>query len=115
MFTKLSSKAYHNLIDTVQYSSGMSHNWSGIYSWFKQPILDDDNFFIYEGKIDNHDLIFIDVKTLSGSTKIKLPDKYILKDFIIVQKDDAITIGENIDVDGLEISSTNSGSVILKF
>ena len=115
MFIKSGAKAYHYLIDSIQYSSGMSHNWSGLYSWFKQPILDDDNFFVYEGKIDGHDLVFIDIKMLSSATKIKLPDKYVLKDFTIIQKDDVVTIGENIDIDGLEISSTNSGSVILKF
>lgn len=115
IFRKSDGKNYHHLISNSQFTSGMSYNWSGLYSWFMHPILDNDNFFVYEGKLNGHDLIFIDTKKAISTSKIELPAQYILKDFIAIQKDDAITIGNKINVDGIEITSMEAGSVILSF
>lgn len=115
IFIYSGGKAYHRLLNGTAYSEGMSHNWAGVYTWFKAPILDNEDFFVYEGKVDSLDLIFINLKRAVSSAKILLPEKYALRNFIVDTKDNGISIGENVNPDGLEISGANACSIILKF
>ena len=114
IFSKSSGKAYHHIIGSKVYTNGMTHNWAGLYSWFKTPIINDDNLFVYEGSLDGKDIVFIDIKK-AFTGKVVLPAKYVLKDFSTIQKDDSVTIGETVDVDGFSISTETFGTVILEF
>lgn len=117
MFSKSSVKAYHHLVGNVNNTrnNGDITNWAGLYSWFNNPIEDSDEVFVYEGRMDGHDLIFIDAQKALTNKKVVLPSKYTLREFIIIQKDDNVTLGETVDVDGITITTTSAASVILKF
>ena len=114
IFSKSSGKSYHHLIGSKVYTNGMTHTWAGLYSWFKTPIINDDSLFVYEGSIDGKDIVFIDIKK-AFTGKVVLPAKYVLKDFSTIQKDDSVTIGETVDVDGFSVSTETFGTVILEF
>ena len=102
-----SNKTYHKKGDVI--------HWSGVYTWFKSPVSDDDGLLCYEGIIDNQKVLFIDCKK-SVNKMIQLPDGYIKKTFTIREKSESITIaGNKVTTQGLKIVSDGPGSCVITF
>ena len=110
-----SNKTYHKIIANKEHKKGDVIHWSGVYTWFKSPVSDDDGLLCYEGIIDNQKVLFIDCKK-SVNKMIQLPDGYIKKTFTIREKSESITIaGNKVTTQGLRIVSDGSGSCVITF
>lgn len=110
-----SNKTYHKIIADKEHKKGDVIHWSGVYTWFKSPIADDDNLLCYEGMIDNQKVLFIDCKK-SVDKMIQLPAGYIKKTFTIREKSKSIIIaGNKVTTQGLKIVSDGPGSCVITF
>ena len=110
-----SNKTYHKIIANKEHKKGDVIHWSGVYTWFKSPVSDDDGLLCYEGIIDNQKVLFIDCKK-SVNKMIQLPDGYIKKTFTIREKSESITIaGNKVTTQGLKIVSDSPGSCVITF
>lgn len=110
-----SNKTYHKIIANKEHKKGDVIYWSGVYTWFKSPVSDDDGLLCYEGIIDNQKVLFIDCKK-SVNKMIQLPDGYIKKTFTIREKSESITIaGNKVTTQGLKIVSDGPGSCVITF
>ena len=110
-----SNKPYHKIIANKEHKKGDVIHWSGVYTWFKSPVSDDDGLLCYEGIIDNQKVLFIDCKK-SVNKMIQLPDGYIKKTFTIREKSESITIaGNKVTTQGLKIVSDGPGSCVITF
>ena len=110
-----SNKTYHKIIANKEHKKGDVIHWSGVYTWFKSPVSDDDGLLCYEGIIDNQKVLFIDCKK-SVNKMIQLPDGYIKKTFTIREKSESITIaGNKVTTQGLKIVSDGPGSCVITF
>ena len=110
-----SNKTYHKIIANKEHKKGDVIHWSGVYTWFKSPVSDDDGLLCYEGIIDNQKVLFIDCKK-SVNKMIQLPDGYIKKTFTIRETSESITIaGNKVTTQGLKIVSDGPGSCVITF
>ena len=110
-----SNKTYPTIIANKEHKKGDVIHWSGVYTWFKSPVSDDDGLLCYEGIIDNQKVLFIDCKK-SVNKMIQLPDGYIKKTFTIREKSESITIaGNKVTTQGLKIVSDGPGSCVITF
>ena len=110
-----SNKTYHKIIADREHKKGDIIHWSGVYTWFKSPVSDDDDLLCYEGVIDNKKVLFIDCKKSVDRT-IQLPVDYTKKSFTIIEKSKSITItGNKVTAKGLRIVSDGSGSCVITF
>ena len=110
-----SNKTYHKIIANKEHKKGDVIHWSGVYTWFKSPVSDDDGLLCYEGIIDTQKVLFIDCKK-SVNKMIQLPDGYIKKTFTIREKSESITIaGNKVTTQGLKIVSDGPGSCVITF
>ena len=110
-----SNKTYHKIIANKEHKKGDVIHWSGVYTWFKSPVSDDDGLLCYEGIIDNQKVLFIDCKK-SVNKMIQLPDGYIKKTFTIREKSESITIaGNKVTTQGFKIVSDGPGSCVITF
>lgn len=110
-----SNKTYHKIIANKEHKKGDVIHWSGVYTWFKSPVSDDDGLLCYEGIIDNQKVLFIDCKK-SVNKMIQLPDGYIKKTFTIREKSESITIaGNKVTTQGLKIVSDGPGICVITF
>ena len=110
-----SNKTYHKIIANKEHKKGDVIYWSGVYTWFKSPVSDDDGLLCYEGIIDNQKVLFIDCKK-SVNKMIQLPDGYIKKTFTIRERSESITIaGNKVTTQGLKIVSDGPGSCVITF
>lgn len=110
-----SNKTYHKIIADRKHQKGDVIHWSGVYTWFKSPIFDNDDLLCYEGVIDHKKVLFIDCKKRVDKT-IQLPANYVKKSFTVVEKSKSMTItGDKVATKGLKIVSDGSGSCVLKF
>lgn len=110
-----SNKTYHKIIANKEHKKGDVIHWSGVYTWFKSPVSDDDGLLCYEGIIDNQKVLFIDCKK-SVNKMIQLPDGYIKKTFTIREKSESITIaGNKVTTQGLKIVSDGPGNCVITF
>ena len=110
-----SNKTYHKIIADREHKKGDIIHWSGVYTWFKSPVSDDDDLLCYEGVIDNKKVLFIDCKKNVDRT-IQLPVDYTKKSFTIIEKSKSITItGNKVTAKGLRIVSDGSGSCVITF
>lgn len=110
-----SNKTYHKIIANKEHKKGDVIHWSGVYTWFKSPVSDDDGLLCYGGIIDNQKVLFIDCKK-SVNKMIQLPDGYIKKTFTIREKSESITIaGNKVTTQGLKIVSDGPGSCVITF
>lgn len=109
------NKTYHKIIANREHKKGDTIHWSGVYTWFKSPVYDDENILCYEGVIDNKKVLFIDCKKSVNKTII-LPSNYVKKVFSIIEKSKSIAITNNkVTTKGLKIVSDGSGSCVIKF
>lgn len=110
-----SNKTYHKIIADRKHKKGDVIHWSGVYTWFKSPIFDNEDLLCYEGVIDHKKVLFIDCKKSVDKT-IQLPANYVKKSFTVVEKSKSMTItGNKVATKGLKIVSDGSGSCVLKF
>ena len=110
-----SNKTYHKIIANKEHKKGDVIHWSGVYTWFKSPVSDDDGLLCYEGIIDNQKVLFIDCKK-SVNKMIQLPDGYIKKTFTIREKSESITLaGNKVTTQALKIVSDGPGSCVITF
>lgn len=110
-----SNKTYHKIIANKEHKKGDVIHWSGVYTWFKSPVSDDDGLLCYEGIIDNQKVLFIDCKK-NVNKMIQLPDGYIKKTFTIREKSESIIIaGNKVTTQGLKIVSDGPGSCVITF
>lgn len=113
IFNRSYSKCYHYIVDGETNLAGKKVVWSGVYTFFDAPILNDENLFVYEGVINGKDSIYINTKkAFEGS--IELPSKYLMKKIQVIEKDDTIsTTNEFVDSEGIEINASGTGSMIV--
>ena len=113
IFNRSYSKCYHYIIDGETNLAGKKVVWSGVYTFFDAPILNDENLFVYEGVINGKDSIYINTKkAFEGS--IELSSKYLMKKIQVIEKDDTIsTTNEFVDSEGIEINASGTGSMIV--
>lgn len=110
-----SNKTYHKMIANREHTKGDVIHWNGVYTWFKSPIVDDDDLLCYEGIIKNKKVLFIDCKKSVDKT-IQLSANYTKKTFTIIEKSKSITmIGNKVATKGLGITSNGSGSCVITF
>ena len=110
-----SNKTYHKKIANKEHKKGDDIQLTGLYTWFKTPVSDDDGLLCYEGIIDNQKVLFIDCKK-SVNKMIQLPDGYIKKTFTIREKSESITIaGNKVTTQGFKIVSDGPGSCVITF
>lgn len=110
-----SRKTYHKIIANKTVQKDNSFFWKGVYSWFRDPVIDNDDWFCYESVIDGKDAIFIDCKR-KVSGKLNLPSSYLNRNFKIFEKDSAVTIANRkVPVTGIEIYSQGAGSCVIVF
>lgn len=110
-----SNKTYHKIVANREYKKGDVIHWSGVYTWFKSPVFDDDDLLCYEGVIDSRKVLFVDCKKSVDKT-IQLPAHYAKKDFTIMEKSKSITItGNKVTTKGLKIASNGPGSCVIYF
>ncbi|MEG1539550.1 MAG: hypothetical protein RR383_06335 [Muribaculaceae bacterium] len=109
-------KTYHKIVANKIRKKGDSTHWSGLYTWFKSPIIDDEDVLCYEGLINGKETIFIDCKK-SVNKVVTLPEKYKNKSFIVKEKSNGLRLVSNkvSATSELKISSDNSGSFVLIF
>ena len=69
-----SGKSYHRLIAGRAVRDGDSVRWRGVYTWFVDPIADDDELFCYEGIEGDGRVLFIDCKKACDRT-VTLPGR----------------------------------------
>lgn len=106
-------KLYHVLIGAETYAALEENEWHGIYSW-KEAIADDENVFITESRYDTYTLLFIDCKKAYNGA-VSLPAKFNQQAFTVDYLNTGITIGETVVNNNLQVTSSNAGSVILRF
>lgn len=110
-----SNKTYHKIIADREYKKGDIIHWSGVYTWFRSPVADDNDLLCYEGVIDNKKVLFIDCKKRVDRT-IQLPVNYTTKSFTIVEKSNSIIITSNkVTTNELKIVSDGPGSCVMTF
>lgn len=110
-----SNKTYHKIIANKEYGKGDVIRWSGVYTWFRIPVLDDDDVLCYEGVMDGKKLLFVDCKKRIDKT-IQLPSYYNKKSFKTIEKSKSVTVnGNKVTTKGLRVSSDGPGSCIIIF
>lgn len=106
-------KLYHNLIRIETFNTPVENSWYGIYGW-TAAIIDDENTFVHEARYDTYTLLFIDCKKAYNGT-VSLPAKFNQQAFTVDYLNAGITIGETVVNNNLQVTSSNAGSVILRF
>lgn len=105
-------KCYHKLIGDKSRKYEDVDFWSGVYTWFKKPIEDNDSILCYEGIVNDEDAIFVNCKR-KGVSNILLPEKYKNRNFTIIER------SEGIDVKGrmpfINVCSHSHGSCVILF
>lgn len=108
------SKAYHHLFfvnDFTEATPGLSFTWSGIYTFFASPIIDNSDALVYSGIINGKQAIFANAKR-ACTINIPLQD-YTGRAITEVERDTTITTDNAfVDVDGVAFTATGAGSYI---
>lgn len=108
-------KTYHKMMANQQHEKGNHTYWSGVYTWFKSPVMDDADFLCYEGIINEANALFIDCKK-AVNRQLLLPTKYTKKVFTIIDKNPSVMIdSEIVDSSGIKISADAPGSCVILF
>ena len=114
IFSHSYNKSYHIMVNNTNpiQTAGQTIVWSGVYSFFVTPIIDNDYIFAYVGCINGKDAIFVNTKqAYEGS--IELPPNMWMCKIVDVEKDDTITTtNEFVDAEGVQITATGTGSWI---
>ncbi len=112
IFQRSSGKCYHHLMQSVSNIAGKSFTWNGGYTFFHTPLRDDSDVFAYLGVISGKDALFVNTKQ-SCIISIDLPEKYLMRKISVIEVSDTITTQNTfVDVDGISIEATGSGSFI---
>lgn len=117
IFIASGGKCYHHIAgsesDVSQAPAGKSIVWSGVYSWFVAPFIDNEDVFVYRGMIHGKDAIFINTKK-ACNVNIPIPaDMSLRKMSVVEQSDNITTTNEFTDIDGIQINASGSGSFII--
>ena len=113
IFTHSSNKMYHHIISNKSIN-GMTLCWSGVYTFFHTPIVDDEYLFVYVGTVNLKDVIFINTKQ-NFSGNIDLPVQFYMKKYEVIENTGSFIINNDfIDSEGLCIQSSEIGSLIIK-
>lgn len=67
------TKCYHKLIGNACRIAGDRDTWSGVYTWFAEPLLDTPVAFAYEGIVDGKEVIFFS-NAEKGDFIVPLPE-----------------------------------------
>ena len=113
IFTRATGKSYHTIVDDSTLFSNSKIVWSGVYTFFKNPLINDDNILAYYGRLYGHDCIYISTKK-EFDKNIELPAKFMFREIEFVEKDDIISTDNMFtDADGVHIKSSGIGSCII--
>lgn len=119
IYKRDSGKSYHRLILTMSDLANKYIEWSGGYSFFSVPILDDTNLFVYRGMYKGKDALFVNTKqAFVGS--VEIPADLVIRKPQIVECfgiTNAYDESDDFQVGGagLYIKSVSTGSLILAF
>lgn len=120
IFNRSSGKDYHHLISSpyIQPLANAVIQWSGSYTFFHTPIVDDEFVFAYRGSIRGKEAIFVNAKkALKGN--IEIPSDLSLKKISVLEcfgiKNERGNEEFQIGGNGLYIESESSGSLIVVF
>lgn len=111
-----SNKFYHTVVFGDNAGLEVSEKtivWSGSYTFFKDSITDNDDVFVYAGRLYGKDIIYVAVKR-AFSGNLLLPLRYEFERISQVESDSSITfVGDFVDSSGLQIEATGAGSLII--
>ena len=113
VFHRSGGKDYHSLIQgQVLEVASKSLVWSGVYTFFHTPILNDSNAFVYRGIINGKDAVFVNT-IQSCDIEIELPNDLLLRKMNVVEQSNTITTENTFtDVVGVQLTATGTGSFI---
>jgi hypothetical protein len=108
-------KTYHKLIGSRKHVKGDEQEWSGVYTWFVTPIVDNEGLFCYEGIIDKKNVIFLDCKK-ALKINLVLPEKYKKKTLYMLENNPyvEVTRGKAKSSD-INIVATKPASCVISF
>lgn len=115
VFRRQGGKCYHCLMHnglTGIDVSEKSFSWSGGYTFFHTPLLDDDDVLAYAGVVNGKDAIFINAKR-ACSINISLPVSLQNRKINVIEIDNNITTANSFtDIDGVSVDAAGVGSLI---
>ncbi len=68
------TKSYHQQLGAIERKAGDIDYWSGVYTWFTEPLMDNENVFAFAGAVDGHAALFVSCKK-DGKYTIPLTDE----------------------------------------
>lgn len=112
-----SNKTYHKIIADREHKKGDIIHWSGVYTWFKSPVSDDDDLLCYEGVIDNKKVFLLDCKKngRQDNTVACQIYKEVFYDYERKMLNHKQLPGNKVTAKGLRIVSDGSGSCVITF
>lgn len=110
VYIHASSKSYHVLMKDASVVSGGTYSWCGLYTWFP-PILNDNNVFVYKGRCNGQDVLFIDVKT-ACDCYVEVPE-FTGRKYAMLEQSSTITVDTEITAAGFHIAATGAGTAVL--
>lgn len=113
IFVMSSGKCYHRIVASPFIVTGERIVWSGVYSWFVNPLASTSDIFAYKGVLNGKDAIFINTMN-ECEADIPLPSDLLMRELRIVEASDVIHT-ENVftDVEGIHIQADGKGSLII--
>lgn len=106
------TKCYHKLIGNARRVTNDRDSWSGVYTWFVTPILNNESAFAYDGFIDGKKTLFFSNNT-KGDFTLSLPERRKSLKIDIIEN----TAGAEIKKSNRSIrfSCPSPGSIIISF
>ncbi len=112
IFNRSYGKCYHHIMNGVENIAGKEFVCNGSYTFFHQPIADNEFFFAYSGILNGKDAVFINAKK-TCNMNIALPKDFLFRSIHIVEKSgNLFTDNTFVDVTGVHIIAKSTGSMI---
>lgn len=117
IFKHTSDKSYHSLIDALSNIGGICNSWSGSYTFFHTPIVNDENVFAYWGTVNGKLTMFINTMGAYEGF-VPVPSQFAIKSLNTIEHIGITSQDDDynfyINGGGVYIKSTGVGSLILE-
>ena len=108
-----SNKCYHKQIGGAMRNAGDTDYWSGVYSWFVSPLLDDGGVFACRGLADGKKAVIVSCAD-KGEYSISLPDDLQEAAMLVVEKSSGVRSVE-IDGNSLVVTTDAEATAVVAF